>query len=222
VKQHQENDEKLRKNAILMKDLVTERDKFKQLQEDKELEISDISLELKMARQKLTDLTLLEEKISMFITDNDLIIDATKKTMHDYLRNFLRTVGQSDSLCQKINMRRRDKGYELQNKLCPKPGKQEDVWASMVGFKDTQQLFGDTFAFLTEMLDVFLQNYVELNSDFAKKDRQLNQLETKLGNIHTADVQAQESAMQAREELAESRKKFAEMEESKEHEIRVL
>jgi hypothetical protein len=37
------------------------------------------------------------------------------------------------------------------------------------------------------MIDIFLQKYIEINSDFSKKERQVNQLETKLGNIHTVD-----------------------------------
>ncbi len=57
----------------------------------------------------------------------------------------------------------------------------------MVGFKETLVLFGDLFTFLTEMIDIFLQKYIEINSDFSKKERQVNQLETKLGNIHTVD-----------------------------------
>jgi len=41
----------------------------------------------------------------------------------------------------------------------------------MVRFKDLQVLFGDAISFLTEMIDIFLQNYVELNVDFSKKER---------------------------------------------------
>jgi hypothetical protein len=89
-------------------------------------------------------------------------------------------------------MRRRDKGYELQDKLAirPKEKASTEVWAQMVGFKETQVLFGDIMTYLTETIDIFLQTYVELNSDFLKKERQVNQLETKIGNIHTVDIQA--------------------------------
>jgi hypothetical protein len=39
VKMNQDNDQKIRQNAIFIKDLVQERDKYKELQEEKEKEI---------------------------------------------------------------------------------------------------------------------------------------------------------------------------------------
>ena len=101
--------------------MAAERDKFKKLQEDKEQEIGDLAFDLKATRQKLTDLTLIEEKIELFIHDTDLQVEANKQVLHDYLRGLLRTIGASDSLCAKVNMRRRDKGYELQDKLATRP-----------------------------------------------------------------------------------------------------
>lgn len=97
-------------------------------------------------------------------------IDALKKSVHDYLRNFLRTVGLSDSLCQRINMRKRDRGYELQNRLHAKQSA-HDIWARMVGFKDSQQLFTDVFGYLLELMDIFVQNCLELNADCTNKIR---------------------------------------------------
>ena len=94
---------------------------MKVLTEDKDKEIADLAFNLKVTRSKLTDLTLIEEKTQQFVADSDLQIDANKKSLHDYLRNFLRIITSSDSLCEKITMRRRDKGYELQNKLMVKP-----------------------------------------------------------------------------------------------------
>jgi hypothetical protein len=38
------------------------------------------------------------------------------------------------------------------------------------------------------MIEIFVQNYVELNVDFNKREKQVNQLETKLSNIHTVDL----------------------------------
>jgi chromosome segregation ATPase len=205
VRQSQEADDKLRKNAILVKDMASERDKFKKLQEEKEQEIGDLAFELKVTRQKLTDLTLIEEKIVHFISDTDLQVEANKRTLHDYLRNLLRTIGASDSLCSKVNMRRRDKGYELQDKFAQRPKTSVEVWGQMVGFKDSQVVFGEAISYLTELIDIFLQTSVELNADFSKKERQVSQLESKLGSIHSVDYQAQESLGQLKQELAELR-----------------
>lgn len=79
--------------------MVSERDKFRDLIADKEREIGDIALDLKTTRGKLTDLTLIEEKTERFIEDSDVLINANKKSLHDFLRGFLRTVANSDALC---------------------------------------------------------------------------------------------------------------------------
>jgi len=42
------------------------------LSDDKETEIGDLAYELKVTRSKLTELTLIEEKIEHFISDTDL------------------------------------------------------------------------------------------------------------------------------------------------------
>ena len=41
---------------------------------------------------------------------------------------------------------------------------------------------------MTEMIEIFVQSYVELNVDLNKREKQVNQLETKLGSIHTVDL----------------------------------
>ena len=47
---NQDNDQKIRQNAIFIKDLVQERDKYKDLLENKEKEIGDLGLEVKTLR----------------------------------------------------------------------------------------------------------------------------------------------------------------------------
>lgn len=196
---------------------MTERDKFKALTEDKEREIGDLSNDIKATRHRCTDLTLIEEKSLHFIEETEQVIDANKKSLHDYLRNFLRTVQNSDALCQKLTMRRRDKGHQIQDKMHQRPKERDepDVWCRMIAVKDTQNLFGDAFAFLMEMVDIFLQSFVELNSDFSRKEKQVNQLENKLGSIHSVDLHAQETIMQLKEDLADIRKQYADMETEK-------
>lgn len=52
----------MRKNAILIKDLVTERDKLKSILAEKDVETAEMAVEIRATRAKLTDLTLIEEK----------------------------------------------------------------------------------------------------------------------------------------------------------------
>lgn len=92
----------------------------------------------------------------------------------------------------------------------------------MAAFKSTQMLFAETNEYLIEMLDLLMQNYIELNADAAKKERQVGHLETKLGSIHSIDYQAQQQAINLKDELSDLRRKFAETDFEKEREIQCL
>ena len=92
----------------------------------------------------------------------------------------------------------------------------------MAAFQNNQLLFGETNEYLIEMVDLLLTNFVELNADAAKKERQVGHLENKLGSIHSVDYQAQQQAINLREELSDLRRKFADTEFEKEREIQCL
>jgi len=72
------------------------------------------------------------------------------------------------------------------------------------------------------MIEIFVQNYVELNVDFNKREKQVNQLETKLSNIHTVDLRNQDAVLTMKQELTDLRKQFADMETEKDKDIMIL
>ena len=75
TKQRQDQDTKIRENATFIQDLVSERDKYKGITENKEEEILELSEQMKGLRNTTTDLKLIEEKVDSFLQDIVLVIE---------------------------------------------------------------------------------------------------------------------------------------------------
>ena len=74
IKEKQDQDKKIRENVILIRDLVEERDKFKQAVSDKEDEIVELGMQVKQWRSSNTDLKLIEEKVEHFLNEMKQLI----------------------------------------------------------------------------------------------------------------------------------------------------
>lgn len=70
----------MRENAVVIRDLVEERDKYKHIVTDRDDEIEDLSLQVKTWRSSNTDLKLIEEKVEVFISD-------IKQVLKEYRHN---------------------------------------------------------------------------------------------------------------------------------------
>ena len=75
TKQRQDQDTKIRENATFIQDLVSERDKYKALSENKEEEILELSEQMKGLRNMNTDLRLIEEKVDGFLQEIMQVIE---------------------------------------------------------------------------------------------------------------------------------------------------
>ena len=81
TKQRQDGDTKIRENATFIQDLVSERDKYKELAQTKEEEILELSEQMKEMRNTNTDLQLIEEKVDSFLQDIVLVIEQIKRNL---------------------------------------------------------------------------------------------------------------------------------------------
>lgn len=70
----------MRENAVVIRDLVEERDKYKHIVTDRDDEIEDLSLQVKTWRSSNTDLKLIEEKVEVFVSD-------IKQVLKEYRHN---------------------------------------------------------------------------------------------------------------------------------------
>ena len=70
----------MRENAVVIRDLVEERDKYKHIVTDRDDEIEDLSLQVKTWRSSNTDLKLIEEKVEVFVLD-------IKQVLKEYRHN---------------------------------------------------------------------------------------------------------------------------------------
>ena len=105
TKQRQDGDTKIRENATFIQDLVSERDKYKELAQTKEEEILELSEQMKEMRNTNTDLQLIEEKVDSFLQDIVLVIEQIKRNLRQQLDDFLHLVKRSDNLASKVNIR---------------------------------------------------------------------------------------------------------------------
>ena len=105
TKLNQDNERKVRENAILIKDLQADRDKYKELSVEKEEEIHELGVQIKVLRTSNTDLKLIEEKVDAFLQEITSEIEIHKRAARQQLQQFLRVVQGSDALSQIISIR---------------------------------------------------------------------------------------------------------------------
>jgi len=59
-------------------------------------------------RARLTDLSLIEEKLDTFLLDLERVVNENKHQLKSEVTDFLQTIEQSDTLMNLINIRTRD------------------------------------------------------------------------------------------------------------------
>ena len=205
TKQRQDGDAKIQQNASFIKDLVAERDKYKESSQAKEEEILELSEQIKEMRTTNTDLKLIEEKVDSFLQDIMLVIEQIKRKLRQQLDDFVHLVVKSNSLASRVNIRQREQGHTyLEALVTEQPAKTvsgAEAYQSMQKVRESVASIGDVAKYNADMLDLFVADAVNIHSDIVKRERQVNHLEDKLGSIHTVDFKAQQDAADLRNQL---------------------
>ena len=85
MREKQDGERKIRENAILVKDLVAERDQYKRIVSEKEEEIMELGSQVSRWRSANTDLKLIEEKVDQFLTELRHVIDQNRHNAKPWL-----------------------------------------------------------------------------------------------------------------------------------------
>ena len=133
MREKQDCEKKVRENAIVIRDLAEERDKFKRIVAEKDEEIADLSLQVKNWRSSNTDLKLIEEKVEVFVSDLMHVLKEFRHSAKPQLQDFLRVVRNSEKLSKKITMRQRETGHEHLDKMDELDSRPKDLGAAMEG-----------------------------------------------------------------------------------------